>query len=47
MDLSNVKTCELVKELKRREGVLTAYAEPHKVREITVSGPAYILIIID
>lgn len=47
MDLSNVKTCELVEELEQREGVSMAYAEPHQDKKIAVSGPAYILIVID
>lgn len=47
MDLREVKTCELVEELKRREGVQTEYAEPHKDRKITVNGPACVLIVTD
>lgn len=47
MDLSNIKTCDLVDEIKRREGVSITYAEPHQDKKITVNGPAYILIVID
>lgn len=46
-DLSKVKTCELVNELKKREGVQTEYAEPNTDKEIVVNGPAEILIVID
>ncbi len=45
--LKSVKTVELVEELKKREGVKTEYAEPHKDKKLSVSGPAEILIIID
>ena len=47
MDLTKVKTCDLVEELKKRLGVQTEYAEPHEMKEISVEGPAYILIITD
>lgn len=46
-ELNKVKTLELVKELKEREGVQTEYAEPNKDKEIIVNGPAEILIVID
>ena len=47
MDLKKIKTRELVKELKNREGVTIEYAEPHQDKDILVNGPAIILIIID
>lgn len=45
--LKNIKTVDLVEELKNREGVRTEYAEPHTDKKINVNGPAEILIIID
>lgn len=45
--LKNIKTVELVTELKKREGVRTEYAEPHTDKKITVNGPAEILIVVD
>lgn len=47
MDLKDVKTCDLVEELKRREGVETEFAEPHEDKKISVNGPAVILIVSD
>lgn len=47
MDLCNVKTCELINELKKREGVQVEYAEPHQDKNVSVNGPAYILIVVD
>lgn len=47
MDLSNVITSDLVQELKNREGVETKYAEPYKDIDISINGPAIILIVTD
>lgn len=47
VSLKKIKTCELVKELRNREGVTIEYAEPHQEKELSVSGPAIILVIID
>ena len=47
MKLDNVKTCDLVRELEKREGVKTEIAEPYKEKSITVNGPAIVLIVID
>ena len=47
MQLNNVKTKDLVEELKQREGVHTEYAEPYQEKQITVNGPAQILIVFD
>ncbi|MCI9592263.1 MAG: BC1881 family protein [Lachnospiraceae bacterium] len=47
MDLSKVNTCDLVKELKSREGVSAITAEPYKETKISIDGPSVILIIID
>ena len=45
--LKEYKTCELVEELKKREGVEARQAEPYKDLEIKVNGPAIVLVIID
>lgn len=47
MDLHNAETCELVKELEKREGVQIEYAEPYQDKNVSVNGPAYILIVTD
>lgn len=47
VDLKGIRTCELVSELQNREGVRVEYAEPYQDREITVNGPACILIVFD
>ena len=47
MELKDVKTCELVEELKKREGVEVKIAEPHKDMAVSVNGPAVVLVIID
>lgn len=41
------KTCELVEELKKREGVETHIAEPYKDLTVTVNGPAVVLVVTD
>ena len=53
-DLSAVPTCELVYELKKREGVWTTSVEPYEKYSITVgeeifkdSGPVVLLKIWD
>ena len=53
-DLSTVPTCELVEELRKREGVFTKDVEPYEPYSITVGnkkaseqGPAIILTVID
>lgn len=47
MSLSNVPTCDLVKELQTREGVETTIAEPYQDVEVKVNGPAIVLTVID
>lgn len=47
IDLKNIKTCDLVEELKKREGVDVTIAEPHEDVTIPVSGPAIVLVITD
>lgn len=45
--LKSYKTCELVEELKQREGVEAHTAEPYKDLEIKINGPAVVLVVID
>lgn len=47
MNLSSVKTCDLVAELEVREGVEKIMAEPYQKKEVSVEGPAVILIVTD
>ncbi|MFC2282344.1 MAG: BC1881 family protein [Lachnoanaerobaculum saburreum] len=47
MDLKDIKTCELVEELKKREGVEVKIAEPHKDMSVSVNGPAVVLVVVD
>ena len=53
-DLSTVPTCELVEEIRKREGVASVNVEPYEPYSITVGektetekGPAIILTVID
>ena len=53
-DLSAVSTCELVEELRKREGVDSVNVEPYEPYSITVGektetekGPAVLLVVID
>lgn len=45
--LKECKTCEIVEELKEREGVTAHWAEPYEDKEFSVAGPALVLIVID
>lgn len=45
--ISQIKTCDLVAELKRREGVETHIAEPYQDVTVSVNGPAVVLVVID
>ena len=45
--LKDYKTCELIKELKEREGVIAHWAEPYEDKEVKINGPALVLIIKD
>ena len=45
--LSEFKTCELVDELRKREGVETHIAEPYQDVTVSVNGPAMVLVVID
>ena len=46
-NLSDVKTCELVEELKLREGVETILAGPYESQKVLVEGPAVVLVVTD
>ena len=45
--LSEFKTCDLVNELRKREGVETHIAEPYQDVTVSVNGPAVVLVVID
>lgn len=45
--VSEISTKDLVYELKKREGVETKHAEPHKDLNVKVNGPAIVLIVTD
>jgi len=45
--ITEFKTRELVEELKTREGVTVQIAEPHRDMEVSVNGPAIVLVVID
>ena len=47
MELKDIKTCDLVEELKKREGVEVKIAEPHKDMSVSVNGPAVVLVVVD
>lgn len=46
-DLTSVKTCDLVDELKIRDGIETRTAEPYEDITVSVSGPAVVLVVTD
>lgn len=45
--LKDIRTCYLVDELKRREGVEVKTIEPHTDTQISVHGPAVVLVVTD
>lgn len=47
MDLTNVSTEMLVRELEKREGVKKETAEPHQNLKLEICGPAVVLEIVD
>ena len=47
MDLSKAKTSELATELETREGVKMVIADPYQKGEVSVEGPAVILVVMD
>lgn len=46
-DMSQIYTCDIVKELEKREGVDYVIVDPYEVKKIEVEGPAIVLIVID
>lgn len=46
-DIKSYPTCELVEELKKREGVRTWWAEPESKIEINETGPVTVLVVTD
>lgn len=46
-DLQQVKTCDLVAELQRREGIEVQIAEPYCELALHINGPAIVLTVID
>ena len=46
-ELKDIATKDLVDELKKREGVETAIAEPYQDVTVSVNGPAVVLVVID
>ena len=46
-ELKDIATKDLVDELKKREGVETAIAEPYQDKAIEVTGPSIILVVMD
>ncbi|MBQ8824205.1 MAG: BC1881 family protein [Ruminococcus sp.] len=47
MKIEEIPTCQLVEELKKREGVETIIVEPDEGVIVCESGPAIILKVID
>lgn len=47
INLETYRTCELVQELRRREGVETHIVEPYQDLTVTASGHAVVLVVID
>lgn len=45
--LSEFKTCDLVSELRKRDGVETHIAKPYQDVTVSVNGPAIVLVVID
>ena len=46
--LKDIKTCELLEELKHREGVINTIMVPNEAKiEMTVEGPSIVLVVID
>ena len=47
MDLSNIRTCDLVEELRKRTGVSTKEYGPYETFRVGGEGPVIILIVED
>lgn len=46
-DIKDIPTCELVSELRSREGVETTVLSPTAEATVSASGPALVLVVID
>ena len=46
-DLTGIPTFALVEELAKREGVKATTAEPYQDINVSVNGPAVVLVVID
>lgn len=47
MELASIRTCDLVEELKKREGVETHVIGPSAKLAVEADGPAVVLVVID
>lgn len=47
VDLSAVKTCDIVAELRRREGVETYIAGPYEDVQVSANGPTILVLVTD
>lgn len=47
MNLKDIPTCELVKELEKRKGVEYIIVAPYEIEKFQVEGPMILLKIID
>ena len=47
INLSDIPTCQLVEELKKREGVETTIVDPYEDGTVTINGPGTILVVTD
>lgn len=45
--LENIETCDLIAELRHREGVEVHQAEPYRDLTVNVNGPAVVLTVTD
>lgn len=45
--LSDIPTCELVEELRRREGVESVDLSPYAEATVPAEGPAVVLVVTD
>jgi hypothetical protein len=47
VNLENVPAANLITELRKREGVKTTIVEPYQDAEVSVNGPALVLVVTD
>ena len=47
MELTDFNTCDLVEELKKRDGVDVSVVENGKYMYVAASGPALVLVVTD